>query len=120
MPCVRQKNQPLLSAFSPAPVTINWTAYSGAVCGRSAARQICAQYIPYTGDPAIRTFLTGVFKHTENGLRKRSGYAGRLRGYTLSQPVCYLIDRVTGVSSVKAAAHTDPLPIRADTAANRN
>lgn len=114
------KNESLLSSFSPAPVTASWTAYSGAVCGRSAARQIRAEYIPYASDPALRTFITGVIKHTENGLRKRSGYAGRLRGYTLSEPVSALIDRLTGArtaSSVKteiSPPQQAPQPVEID------
>lgn len=104
------KNQPLLSAFSPAPVTASWTAYSGAVCGRGAARQIRAEYIPYTADPSVRTFITSVIKHTENGLRKRTGYAGRLRGYTLSQPVSALIDRITSANAKKPTKTGQPQP----------
>ena len=92
------KEQPLLAAFRPEPVTAIWSAYSGAVCGRAAARQIEASYLPYFSTPALRDFVTGVFKHTENVLRKKQKYAGRLRGYTLSRDVLALIERVIGAS----------------------
>jgi len=106
------KQMPLLSTFNPAPVNASWTAYSGAVCGRTAARLIRARYIPYSADPALREFVAAVMKHTENALRKREKYAGRLRGYTLSDSVTRLIDRLVGASGAakKTAAQPEVVP----------
>lgn len=104
------KGESLLSSFRPEPVTAIWTAYSGAVCGRAAARQIEAEYLPYLSCPALRDFLTAVCKHTENTLRKKYRYAGRLRGYTLSRDVQALIEKTVGASVPLAPSDSQGAP----------
>ncbi len=117
---VSARGETLLSAFRPEPATAIWTAYSGAVCGRAAARQIEASYLPYLSYPALRDFLTAVCKHTENTLRKKHKYAGRLRGYTLSRDVQTLIEKTVGAvvplapSGIPETPAEPPKPIEID------
>lgn len=83
----------LLQYLAPRPKREVWDSYVGAVCGRAAAKRIEAEYIPYSKSAGIRSFVGSVMRYTENALRKREKYAGRLRGIELSEAVLRAIDR---------------------------
>lgn len=83
----------LLQYLAPHPRREVWEAYAGAVVGRSAAKRVEMEYVPYSHHPGIRAFLGNVMRYVENALRKQEKYAGRLRGIELSDAVTRAIDR---------------------------
>ncbi len=87
------KQTGLLAYLAPRPKREVWDSFTGAVCGRAAAKRIEVEYVPYSKGSGIRSFVGSVMRYTENALRKREKYAGRLRGITLSEAVMQAIDR---------------------------
>lgn len=87
------KQMGLLSYLSPLPKREVWDSYQGAVCGRAAAKRIEVEYLPFSKNARIRSFVGSVMRYVENALRKREKYAGRLRGIALTEAVQHAIDR---------------------------
>ncbi len=63
------------------------------MCGRAAAKRIEVEYLPFSKNARIRSFVGSVMRYVENALRKREKYAGRLRGIALTEAVQHAIDR---------------------------
>lgn len=55
---------------------------------------VVATIKPYSQNPHLRLFLTGIIKHTENQLREQKSFSGRLRNYHLPAQTEQFINRL--------------------------
>jgi hypothetical protein len=101
----------LLDLFRPErTVTIDRQPYQSArYCGEAQKVSI-GPIVPYSEHAPFGDFLANLLKHTENRLRERAGYSGRLRGITLEPEVQRVIDElILGPVSTTVAPPVVPL-----------
>lgn len=69
----------LLERFSLPPKAVLWESFRSAVRAKEAACRIRLTYIPYSENPELQAFLANLLRYTENVLRRRFRFPGRLR-----------------------------------------
>ncbi|MEA4823489.1 MAG: TerB N-terminal domain-containing protein [Clostridiaceae bacterium] len=79
----KASGKPLLDSYAPMQTTYLHDSFYGAVIGRASSRRIELTYRPYARDPQFRTLLAGILRYTENLLRKRERFPGRLKAESL-------------------------------------
>ena len=85
----------LLDLFRPErTVTIERQPYQSARYSGEVQKISIGPIVPYSEHAPFADFLAGVLKHTENRLRERAGYSGRLRGIALEPEAQRVIDEL--------------------------
>lgn len=85
----------LLDLFRPErTVTIDRQPYQSARYSGEAQKISIGPIVPYSEHAPFGDFLANLLKHTENRLRERAGYSGRLRGIALEAEVQGVIDEL--------------------------
>ncbi|MDY3072605.1 MAG: TerB N-terminal domain-containing protein [Eubacteriales bacterium] len=103
----RAKGTPLLDAYAPMQTTCLHDSFYGAVIGRASSRRIELCYRPYSRDPQFRTLLGAILRYTENLLRKREHFPGRLKAEALPADIeAAILDAL----AVPKPAGEDPAP----------
>lgn len=103
------KGKTLLECFEPEPKKYIYVSYRSAVCGKAASKRIELAYRPYSRSVALKSFVGDVLRHTENLLRKKARYPGRLRCGTLRPEIAAAVERALNTPaavSEKAAAES--------------
>lgn len=78
------------------PEIIRRDLFRSAIYGGVLSPIVTMTVVPYSKHPPLRIFLTSLVKYTENRLRERDGYEGRLRGYSLESDLRAVIDAFLG------------------------
>ncbi len=90
---VERHQRGILQLFKPGGTErIEREPFQNAIHGYGNARHTVIETHPYSKSVLLRTFLTGIMKHTENILREFKRYPGRLQDYTLEPEIAALID----------------------------
>lgn len=102
----------LLEMFKPErTIIIERQPYQSARYSGEAQKISIGPIIPYSAHAPLGDFLAGVLKHTENRLRERAGYSGRLRGVAIEPEAQRVIDElILGPASIPVAPLA--LPVR--------
>lgn len=102
----------LLDLFRPErTVTIERQPYQSARYSGEVQKISIGPIAPYSEHAPFGDFLAGVLKHTENRLRERAGYSGRLRGIALEPEAQRVIDELI-LGPVSAPVAPPALPLR--------
>jgi len=90
-----QSGRGIFDLFRPCPPQpVRRSPFQSALYAGDTREVTIARVIPYSQHPPLREFLTGVAKYTENRLRARQGYSGRLRGMVIGPAIMALLDRM--------------------------
>lgn len=112
-----EHNNGLFALFHPhALVSEPRYCYASAVYEGNASYTI--EYPPFTRHQPLTQFLDSVLKYTENRMREKAGFTGRLRNIDLDDTWCDLIDCAFGiVTSADQVVTKKPVHIELDTSA---
>ncbi|MCK8487716.1 TerB N-terminal domain-containing protein [Paenibacillus sp. MBLB2552] len=91
---LRNKGSRILELHKPMEQRVSRFLFRSAVYDHDLyGRTKPVSILPYSGHPPLRAFLTQLVRLTENKLRERMGYKGKLRGIKLGPEIEQLVDR---------------------------
>lgn len=96
---MRQRfGQGIFDLFHPGTaMPIQRQTFQSARYAGNVRRLTLGSVVPFSDHPPLLDFMTGVVKHTENTLRKQTGYKGKLSGYTLEPEIRAVIEECLGI-----------------------
>ncbi len=92
---VKSNNEGIFERFRPrSSITITREPFKNALYAGTVEEVTLITILPYTLREPLKYLLTGIVKHTENKLREKHKFRGRLRNYSVEAEVDKVIQRV--------------------------
>lgn len=90
---VKSNNEGLFERFRPrSSITITRQPFKNALYAGTIEEVTFTTILPYTMGEPLKYLLTGIVKHTENKLREKHKFRGRLRNYSVEPAVEKIIE----------------------------